>query len=146
AGIRSVSFLSLFFLLCAAPARTAISDNRNERSDPVLVKYVVDGDTIDVASLGRVRLLGIDAPELGRAPETPAPFAQQARDKLASLVLNRWLRLEYDGERNDAYRRRLAYVMLETGVFVNAVLVREGLARVSARSHLSRIEELTRAE
>jgi endonuclease YncB( thermonuclease family) len=37
-------------------------------------------------------------------------------------------------------------VFLETGVFVNALLVREGLARVSAREQLSRINELTRAE
>ena len=28
-------------------------------------RYAVDGDTIDVAGIGRVRLLGIDAPEMG---------------------------------------------------------------------------------
>ena len=36
-----------------------------KRSDPVLVRAVLDGDTIDVATVGRVRLLGIDAPEIG---------------------------------------------------------------------------------
>ena len=49
---------------------------RATRSDPVLVRSVIDGDTIDVATFGRVRLLGIDAPELGRGFDTPAPFAQ----------------------------------------------------------------------
>src|ERR1043166_7232379 len=36
------------------------------RSEPVLVTSVFDGDTVDVAGIGHVRLLGIDAPELGR--------------------------------------------------------------------------------
>src|SRR5262249_29287917 len=42
--------------------------------------------------------------------------------------------------------RRLAYVMTETGEFVNATLVREGLARVSARTPLARLTELKQAE
>ena len=47
---------------------------RVTRSDLVLVRSVIDGDTIDVATFGRVRLLGIDAPELGRGYDTSAPF------------------------------------------------------------------------
>src|SRR5438045_8137488 len=37
-----------------------------KRTDPVVVRAVIDGDTIDVSNYGRVRLLGIDAPEIGR--------------------------------------------------------------------------------
>ncbi|HKB14141.1 MAG TPA: thermonuclease family protein [Vicinamibacterales bacterium] len=116
------------------------------RSDPVLVRAVLDGDTIDVATIGRVRLLGIDAPEIGRGFDTAAPFAREARARLTSLILRRWVRLEHDGAPLDAYDRRLAYVHTEDGVFVNALLVREGLARVSARSPLARLAELQRAE
>ena len=79
------------------------------RSDPVLVKAVFDGDTIDVAAIGRVRLLGIDAPEIGRGFDTAAPFARAARDRLADLVLHRWVRLETEGDQLDAYKRHLAY-------------------------------------
>ena len=86
------------------------------RSELVLVRAVIDGDTIDVTTFGRVRLLGIDAPEIGRVFDTAAPFAFAARDKLASLVLHRWVRLESDGERMDMYRRRLAYVVTEDDV------------------------------
>ena len=117
-----------------------------ERSSPVLVRAVVDGDTIDVASVGRVRLLGIDAPEVGRAFDTPAPFAREARERLEFLVLNRWVRLEREGPLRDVYARRLAYVVREDGLFVNAALVRDGLARVNARLPLSRLSELKRAE
>ena len=48
-------------------------------------------------------------------------------------MLHRWVRLEQEGALVDAYNRHLAYVMREDGLFVNAALVRDGLARVSAR-------------
>lgn len=119
---------------------------RVTRSESVVVRVVIDGDTIDVSTYGRVRLLGIDAPEIGRGFDTPAPFGREARDRLAALVLHRWVRLDQEGERLDAYNRHLAYVMREDGLFVNAALVRDGLARVSARLPLSRLAELKDAE
>ena len=117
-----------------------------KRSDSLFVRAVIDGDTIDVTMVGRVRLLGIDAPELGRGFETSAPFAREARERLMALVLRRWIRLEREGPRLDAYDRNLAYVLREDGVFVNAVMVREGLARISARLPLARLGELTSAQ
>ncbi len=111
-----------------------------------LVRYVVDGDTVDVAAVGRFRLLGIDAPEIGGRFERPAPFAAEARAALESLVLHRWVRLECDGSTTDDYGRRLANLWLETGIFVNARIVSDGLARVSARRRLMRLDELRNAE
>ena len=105
------------------------------RSDPVLVTRVTTGDAVTVATVGRVGLLGIEA--------QPGP---RARERLESLVVRRWVRLEYDdapGSRASVHR---AYVMLETGEFVNATLVREGLARVSPHGKFSRRAELERAE
>lgn len=116
------------------------------RSGPVLVRSVVDGDTIAVAGVGTVRLLGIDAPEVGHGLDSSEPFGREARERLASLVLNRWVRLEMEGVRLDAYSRHLAYVLTEDGQFINATLVRDGLARVSARQPLGRLAELRRAE
>ena len=138
--------------------RVAAEQQGARRSQSVLVRSVIDGDTIDVSTVGRVRLIGIDAPELahrqGRvarqsrptSPESDAPFAREARDRLTSLLLHRWVRLEYDGPGLDAYERHLAYVLTEDGQFVNALMVREGLARVSVRVPLMRLEELQRAE
>jgi endonuclease YncB( thermonuclease family) len=117
-----------------------------KQSAPVLVRAVIDGDTIDVATVGRVRLLGIDAPEVGHRFDTAAPFGREARDRLTSLVLNRWVRLEQEGVAVDTYHRHLAYVITGDNQFINAVLVREGLARVSARVPLTRLAELRRAE
>ncbi|HEV8345181.1 MAG TPA: thermonuclease family protein [Vicinamibacterales bacterium] len=135
-------------LLAAAVAifQTFPYGTRAKRSDPVVVTSVTDGDTISVARLGRIRLLGIDAPEMGRGFDTPAPFAQEARERLISMVLHRWVRLEQDGPVFDSYHRRLAYVFREDGVFINAALARDGLARVTARAPLARLDELKRAE
>ena len=138
--------LIILSLVGAAFLQTGTTNHGVLRSDPVLVRSVIDGDTIDVATIGRVRLLGIDAPEIGRGFETSAPFGREARDRLTSLLLHRWVRLEQDGPSLDTYNRHLAYVQTEDGQFVNALLVREGLARVSARLPLTRIQELQRAE
>jgi micrococcal nuclease len=139
---------NLIVLLVATVAamQTLSVNNRIVRSESVLVKRVIDGDTIDVSGVGRVRLLGVDAPEIGRGFDTAAPFGREARDRLTSLILNRWIRLEQEGPALDTYNRHLAYVMTEDGQFVNATLVREGLARVSARLPLIRLAELQRAE
>lgn len=133
------------FLIVLLAAAAAVSSTPS-RSEPLLVRAVLDGDTIEVAALGRVRLLGIDAPEIEHGFDTAAPFGHEARDRLMALVLHRWVRLEGDGAALDQYNRRLAYVIREDGLFVNAVLVREGLARISARLPLVRLDELRRAE
>src|SRR5206468_6788389 len=125
-------------LVSAVAAASTLASPDIKRSDPVLVRAVFDGDTIDVAVYGRVRLLGIDAPEIGRGFDTSAPFGREARARLTSLVLHRWVRLEQDAPALDVYNRHLTYVLTETGELVNATLVREGLARVSARLPLSR--------
>jgi micrococcal nuclease len=116
------------------------------RSPSVLVRAVLDGDTIDVATVGRVRLLGIDAPEIAHGFDTAAPFGYEARTRLTTLVLHRYVRLEEDGPALDTYSRHLAYVIRDDGMFINAVLLREGLARISARIQLARLPELRRAE
>ena len=141
------------FLIVLAAAAAAVFQTstpslraRATRSDPVMVRAVIDGDTIDVTAVGRVRLLGIDAPEIGRGFDTSAPFGREARDRLTQLILHRWVRLEQEGATVDAYNRHLAYVLTEDGLFVNAVLLREGLARIAARLPLERLAELRRAE
>jgi micrococcal nuclease len=141
-----MQILLVIAVAAAAVFQTPSAHGRVTRSESVLVRVVLDGDTIDVVTIGRVRLLGIDAPEIGRGFDTPAPFGEEARARLTALVLRRWVRLEYEGAATDVYNRRLAYVVTEDGQFVNAVLVREGLARVVARTPLVRLRELQRAQ
>jgi micrococcal nuclease len=95
-----------------------------------LVVQVADGDTVTLEGGQKVRLLGIDAPELEKEGR-PADFlAHKAKEELTKLAQGKKVRLEYDRLRYDQYGRLLAYLFLPTGAMVNAELVRQGLARV----------------
>jgi micrococcal nuclease len=95
------------------------------------VARVVDGDTIEVVIDGRredVRYIGVDTPETVK-PDTPVQcFGPQASAFNHALVERRRVRLVFGVERRDIYDRLLAYVYLGDH-FVNAALVRRGLAR-----------------
>jgi micrococcal nuclease len=91
----------------------------------------VDGDTILVSIGDRqeyVRYIGVDTPETVKPGEPVQCFGPQAHAFNARLVEGRRVRLRFDAERRDRYDRLLAYVYA-SGRFVNAALVRRGLAR-----------------
>lgn len=85
----------------------------------------MDGDTL-ACGAERVRVMGLDAPEMrGRCP-AEARKARTARDRMAALVIG-GVSLQPHGR--DRYRRLLAVVRDWQGRDVGAVLIREGLAR-----------------
>ena len=92
------------------------------------VVSVHDGDTLRAIDGSnrelRVRLHGIDAPELGQ------PFGRKARDYLTDLVKGREVTLRVEGR--DKYGRTLAAVVLE-GREINRELVAAGMAWHYAR-------------
>ncbi len=91
---------------------------------------VIDGDTLVLEGGLAVRVLGIDAPEMEK-PGQPAQFlAHKSKAALSELTQGKTLRLEYDRQRYDHYGRLLAYLFLPDGTFINAEMVRRGLARV----------------
>lgn len=94
-----------------------------------LVTHVADGDTIDVDFEDpeppvRVRLLGIDAPELSTKLGVAAKAYVLARcaDRRVTIRLD-----ELQGTR-DKYGRLLAYVYLPNHEFLNNAIVRDGHA------------------
>jgi micrococcal nuclease len=98
-------------------------------SVPVL--KVSDGDTVHVLYKGedeRVRLIGVDTPEVdwhgGRAECFGAQAGEYARRRLSG----RSIRLRFDVELRDRFRRLLAYVYVGNELF-NLTLVRLGYAR-----------------
>ena len=98
------------------------------------VRYVYDGDTILLDGGDSVRYIGIDTPEIDHKGRKSEFMAQAARDFNIKLVKGARVKIEYDQERKDRYGRRLAYVFLENGDMVNAILVRKGLANVMLKS------------
>lgn len=97
------------------------------------ITFVYDGDTVLMDTGERVRYLGIDAPEIGYEGKKSEFMALSSRDYNIRLVGQRRVRLEFDQEKNDRHGRLLAYVFLETGEMVNALMVRRGFAHVMVK-------------
>jgi endonuclease YncB( thermonuclease family) len=133
-----MQILRVLTLLAAA----VTASQRATAPETVAVRAVIDGDTLDVAVYGRIGLAGIKAPRLGRHGQADEPFARPAQQRLEGIVGHRFVRVEFPS----AASRSTAYVLLDDGTFVNAMLVGEGLARVTARGRGARAEELRRAE
>jgi len=131
------------YVLAIALLAPLAAVHAQRRSPPVLVQRVIDGDSIEVATAGRVNLLGIAAPRSASRSE-PNPLAREAQQRLEGLLINRWVRLEF--ENAAAQSGRAAYVFLEDGRLVNAWMLREGLARAAGPSGLRRSQELIAAE
>ena len=112
-----------------------------------VVERVVDGDTIVVRGVGRVRLIGVDTPETV-APGRPVEFfGREASAFTKRLLEGRPVRLEYDRERTDRYGRTLAYVHLADGTFANAEIIRRGYGHAYTRfpfRYLDRFRQLER--
>ncbi len=93
-----------------------------------IVCRVNDGDTV-TALVGnryeRIRLIGIDAPEMGQEP-----WGEIAKRHLRTMIIStsRTVRIEYDIETRDKYGRLLAYLRMKNGKLVNSVMLREGYA------------------
>ena len=100
----------------------------------LLVTHVVDGDTIEIESGEKIRLLGVDTPETVDPRRPVGCFGKEASNKLKSLLEGKRVYLEKDFSERDKYNRllRFVYLPLENGekLFVNDYLIREGFAKV----------------
>ena len=95
----------------------------------VTVERVVDGDTLEVSSGDRVRLIGIDTPEAGECGD------DEAAAVLRRLVDGRRVTLVAGASQDrDRYGRLLRYVEVD-GVDANLVLLQRGraIARYDSR-------------
>lgn len=113
--------------------RPSIPMLRDKSLPAYRVVEVIDGDTITVAKDGRtrVRLMGMDTPERTTTRNGKIEhFGEEAHRFARSLLAESgWeVRLTYDQVRKDKYGRDLAYVWLQDGRMLNAVLVAEGYA------------------
>ena len=88
------------------------------------VTEVIDGDTFKIVSGGeerRVRLIGVNAPEIGKC------LSQEAKEKLGGLVSGKNVVLE--DQFNDPYGRIMANVFID-GRYINKEMLSSGLGRM----------------
>ena len=120
-----------------------------------LVSRVIDGDTIELAAIDRltgdvgvrVRLWGIDCPEMGWQERPAEPWAWEATDFTQQLCEGEFVVLRLETHRlRDVYDRLLAHVIVDDGVNVSEAILRAGLARVDERWRHELIHVYRRAE
>jgi micrococcal nuclease len=142
--IGSIVLLLLAATVLLRPWEEVGAPGSEPASARAYVVRAVDGDTIEVRIGGKledVRYIGVDTPETVK-PGTPVQcFGHRASDFNHRLAEQRRARLVFGVERRDVYGRLLAYVYIGHR-FVNAELVRRGLARTLAIAPNTRYQAL----
>jgi micrococcal nuclease len=87
-----------------------------------------DGDTVRLSGIGRVRLIGVDTPEVYGGVECYGHEASAFTERV--LPPGTRVRYRLGVEPRDRYGRALAYVWLRDGRFFNLMLVERGYAQV----------------
>lgn len=125
---RKALLWSAFFVVClVAPTLQADSCAPVGKGTVVTSRAVIDGDTLELSDGRRVRLLGIDTPEIGRRGEPSEPYAQAAKKRLQALVREPGLRMYVGEEPRDRYGRILAHLFSGDGSNIEARLLEDGL-------------------
>lgn len=123
------SFIGALLFLGALTAAAAGDCPAGRYDDRGVVAHVFDGDTLELADGRRVRLLGIDTPEIGHEERPPQPLAEAARRRLETLAgPGTILHFRFDLERRDRYDRVLAHAYLSDSTNLQAALLDVGLA------------------
>lgn len=116
--MQKLALYSLLLLLLASLGLNGYF--LNKQRDENLVVSVHDGDTFTLANGDRVKLIGVDAPELTNCK------GKEAQERLSTIVLNK--RVFISEEKRDTYGRRMGLVWQGPGS-VNQQMILAGLAR-----------------
>lgn len=118
--------VALLVWLARGPLKDAFEPKPAPSGEWRTVVRIVDGDTLVLDGGERIRLIGVNTPE-SVDPRRPVQyFAKEASEFTRRLAEGKRVRLAYDSDRKDNFRRTLAYVYLEDGTFLNAEIIRQG--------------------
>ncbi len=141
---------TIFFIVIAVfyLAHDKYSFSKQNAAGPfVSVVSVADGDSVTVLidrKEQKVRLIGIDAPELGQKP-----WGRNSKQYLEDILrASEWkVGLEYDVEKRDKYGRLLAYLRTTDGLIINLLMVKNGYAMLfTVPPNVRYVNELTAAQ
>jgi micrococcal nuclease len=131
---RVVTAATVFTLSCLVASAISAQAARGE------VERIIDGDTLVVAGVGAVRLIGVDAPETVDPRKPVQYFGAEASAFTRQIAQGKLVQLEFEGSTKDKYNRTLAYVQLPDGRMLNEELIRQGYAHVDTAYPFSRME------
>lgn len=145
--------LFIFFFVCL----TSITSQDNW----YLITKINDGDTFEIETGERVRLLGIDTPEkwdsnklnkdserTGKDKEVLKKLGALASECAEDILLNKKVMLVVDSTNanNDRYGRLLRYAYLEDGTLFNLKIIQDGFAYAYTKYPVIFMEEFIQAE
>ena len=122
-------FLCILFSVLPTSAfakPTTCSFDKFDRYEYVVKVY--DGDTVKLANGQKIRLIGINAPEMNYGKGRPEPYAELAKQLLIKKALNQKIGLKFGAERKDRYKRNLAHIFLKDGTNLQYSLLEKGYA------------------
>ncbi|CAI9418304.1 thermonuclease family protein [Nocardioides marinus] len=149
----AIAALTAGGITATLPGTPTGADPAEGTATQVRVTAVVDGDTLRVEDLagrplGRVRLLGIDAPEVAHPPAPAECYADQATDLLEDLVpVDSTVQLVTDSGQpdRDRYDRLLRYVDHDDVDVAQELLARGAARRYDAAQDLAREDSYSAA-
>jgi micrococcal nuclease len=135
-NLSKIILIPVFFLIVFVLFSEGFIQDEQERDSSVqesgLVVTVYDGDTVKVRFKNKqekkVRLIGIDAPEIENLREEVKFRAQIAKRFAFFYLYKKTVKLSYDWEREDKYGRLLAYIWTEKQGLFNKFILSEGFA------------------
>lgn len=136
-------------LLWAGLAQAAPLCPADRIDEQVRVESITDGDTLRLVDGRKVRLIGINTPELAHDGRPAESLANEARLRLQHLVdeSGHRIQLRLGKEPHDRYGRLLAHAFQSDGDSIEALILREGLAtRVTIPPNVWGLDCLSRAE
>jgi micrococcal nuclease len=99
-----------------------------KQRDLIEVSKVFDGDTIELKDGRKIRLIGVDAPEVDSPYAKKEPFGDESKAYLVNLLLGKKVSIRVGEDPKDRFGRTLAYVYLGD-VLVNGRIIRDGFAQ-----------------
>lgn len=129
-GIYGCLFLCLIVTYANPASATNITCPAQQIDEYADVVHVHDGDTVRLRDGRKVRLIGINTPELATEDSPAEPMAELARDSLRRAVgtSNSHVGLVFGEQRRDHYGRTLAHLFGTDGHNFQAELLERGLA------------------
>jgi len=129
----SASWIAALLVLLAPALVFAAPPDALPEGGKGAVAAIIDGDTIRLeGGAADVRLVGIQAPKLplGRKGFTKWPLADESRAAAIALLKGHQVALRLGATSKDRNGRILAHVMRDDGLWIQAELLRQGMARV----------------
>ncbi len=108
-------FVALLALQVVGVQAKCGADGNLGKLQAVQVASVLDGDTVELKDGRRVRLVGINTPEIAHPPKPEEPLGQWATDQLKETIGDRPLWLQPGQQPKDHYGRTLGYLFTADG-------------------------------